>query len=570
MQMEMREIRRHETILTRPFDGGTARPYDSASDEKLSKNRRSLRSEGGHVKTILRSGLVILLLTGVAAAADEAAKATAAKTESAPAETEKPPKEESSVTEHSIRIGGAVVPYKATAGTILLKDDEGNPTASVFYVAYTRTDVKSLADRPLTFSYNGGPGSSSIWLHMGALGPRRIVTADAGPTPPPPYRIVDNADSIIDKTDLVMIDPVGTGFSHAVGKAKNKDFWGVDEDARSLARFIVSYVTRNGRWNSPKYLLGESYGTTRSAVIVNDLQGRDNMAFNGVVLVSMALDFETIAFHRGHDISYVLYIPSYAATAWYHKTLAEPPASLDPLLKEAREFAFGPYADALRKGDAIGAAEKQSVAKTMARLTGLPVDYCLKANLRVDLAQFMVELQRRSGLTTGRLDSRFSGPTPDILSENAEYDPQETAISSAFTAAFHHYLHHELKFDGDRPYEVESDEVGRNWNWKRTGRGRGFGWPGSTNVGPDLAEAIVGNPNLQVEVECGIYDMATPFAASEWTVDHLGLPEKVRGNVSLKYYDAGHMMYVHEADLAKLKANVAAFIDRTSSHQPMP
>ena len=474
------------------------------------------------------------------------------------------PKEESSVTEHSIKIGGQTIPYKAIAGTILLKNEKDEPHALIYSTTYARTDVKDLSQRPISFIYNGGPGSASVWLHMGAFGPRRVVTPNAEPTPPPPYRLADNAGTLLDKTDMVFLDPVGTGFSHAVGKAQDKDFWGVDQDVKSLAQFITLYVSRNDRWNSPKFLIGESYGTFRSAALGNYLQEHDGMDFNGIVLISNVLDLGTISFHPGSDMPYVFYLPSYAATASYHKMLKEPPADLNAFLDEARKFAQTDFAGALMKGSRLTAAEKADMARKVSRFTGLSEDYLVKANLRVTLGQFMEELQRSRGLTTGRLDSRYSGLTYDLLSEFAESDPQSSAVTGAFTAAFNSYVRSELKFGQDKTYHAISEGVGQNWDWKhQTGRGRGF-FPGSPNVEGDLIQAMLANPHLKVEVENGLYDMATPFFATEYTMEHLGLPEKLQKNIRQQYYDAGHMMYLREEDLAKLKSNISAFIDSAS------
>ena len=476
-----------------------------------------------------------------------------------------PPKEESSVTDHTIRLGGQTIPYKATAGTILLKDDKGETNGSIFYMAYIRSDVKDLSQRPLAFLYNGGPGSSSVWLHMGAFGPRRVITSNAEATPPAPYKLVDNEQCLLDRADLVFIDPVGTGFSHAVGKAKDKDFWGIDQDVKSLAQFVNSYVNRNNRWNSPKFLIGESYGTFRSAALADYLQTHDGMDFNGSVLISTVLDLGTLSFNAGDDMPYIYYLPSYAATAWYHKVLKDRPADLNAFLNEARHFAATEYADALMKGSKLSETEQADIVKKLSHFTGLSEDYLTKAKLRVNLYQFMAELQRSKELTTGRLDARFSGPSYDLLREFAEYDPQSVAVTGAFTAAFNHYVREELKSGQDKTYTILSTEANRQWDWKREG-GRRFGFPGSPNVEEDLIEAMISNTHLEIQVENGLYDLATPFFATEYTMDHLGLPEKLQKNIHLEYYDAGHMMYLRDEDLPKLKANVARFIDSASKH----
>src|SRR5579864_8232551 len=490
-----------------------------------------------------------------------------AKTTDKPAETATPtppPKEESSVTDHSIRIGSQTIPYKATAATILLKNEKDEPTALLYSTAYTRSDVKDPSQRPIAFVYNGGPGSSSVWLHMGSFSPKRVLTVNAAATPPAPYKLVDNANCLLDKTDMVFLDPVGTGFSHAVGKAQDKDFWGVNQDVKSLAQFITLYVSRNERWNSPKFLIGESYGTFRSAALGNYLQEHEGMDFNGIVLISSVLDLGTISFHPGEDLPYIFYVPSYAATASYHKMLKEQPADLNAFLDEARKFAQTEYAGALMKGSRLAASEKSEMARKLSRYTSLSEDYLIKANLRVTLGQFMEELQRSRGLTTGRLDSRYSGPTYDLLGEYAESDPQSAAVTGAFTAAFNGYVRSDLKFGQDKTYHAISEGVGSNWDWKhQAGRGRGF-FPGSPNVEGDLIQAMLANPHLKVEVENGLYDMATPFFATEYTMEHLGLPEKLQKNIRLQYYDAGHMMYLRDEDLAKLKSNIGAFIDSAS------
>jgi carboxypeptidase C (cathepsin A) len=474
-----------------------------------------------------------------------------------------PAKEESSVTDHTIKIAGQTIPYKATAATILLKNDKDENEALIYYTAYTRSDVKDLSQRPLAFLYNGGPGSSSIWLHMGSFGPKRVITVNADITPPAPYKLEDNPDCLLDRADLVFIDPVGTGFSKAVGKAQDKDFWGVDQDAKSLAQFVQFYVTRNNRWNSPKFLIGESYGTFRNAALANLLQSRNGIYLNGIVMMSSVWDLGTLSFYPGVDLAYILYVPSYAATAWYHKVLKDRPDNLEAFLDEARKFAKTEYADALLKGDTLSAAEKAAIAKKLAAFIGLSEDYILKSNLRIRLNNFMQELQRNRGLTTGRLDARFSGPTYDLIASGAAYDPQSTAITGAFVAAFNMYVRDDLRFGHDRDYHVSANFGDNHWDWKHETGGPNF-FPGSPNVMRDMANAIIVNPKLQVEMEDGYYDLATPFFEAEYATEHLGLPEDLQKNVHHKYYAAGHMMYLRPEDLTKLKSNVAAFIDSTS------
>jgi carboxypeptidase C (cathepsin A) len=340
----------------------------------------------------------------------------------------------------------------------------------------------------------------------------------------------------------------------------------VDQDVKSLAQFITIYVNRNNRWNSPKFLIGESYGTFRSAALSNYLQDHDGMYFNGIDLISSVLDMSTLSFTPGLDLTYVFYLPSYAATAWYHKVLKDRPENFQAFVQEARTFAQTEYASALIKGTALTPAEKSDLAKKLSRFTGLSEDYLLKANLRVNLPQFMEELQRSRGLTTGRIDARYTGFTFDLLSEYAEYDPLITSVTGVFTAAFNTYVRDELKFGQDKTYHSISEGVGQNWDWKHESRRRPGSRPGAASVTGDLIQAMLTNPHLQVEVENGWYDLATPFFATEYTLDHLGLPEKLQKNIQLQYYDAGHMMYLKDEELAKLKAHLAAFIDSASKH----
>ena len=484
-----------------------------------------------------------------------------------------PAREESSVTDHVLRVKGQVVPYRAAAGTTLLRDDKGEPAGLMYAVAYTRTDVKDASARPIAFFYNGGPGSASMWLHMGAFGPRRVFTVDGSFTPPAPYTLVDNAESLIDKTDMVFIDAMGTGYSHAVGKAQNRDFYGIDEDVQAFAQFIRTYLSRNDRWNSPKFLMGESYGTFRSAALGNYLQSRDGIHLNGIVLISSVLDMATITFGQGDDRPYIFYLPSYAAVAWYHQALKSRPADLESFLAEVRRYAQGDYAAALFKGASLPAAEKQAVAEKLSEYTGLAADYWLRANLRVTLGQFNVELERGRGLTTGRIDARFTGFTRDLLAENAQGDPEGPAVGGAYTALINTYNHQELKFGQDKAYNTSSGGA-REWKWQRQPQTGGFPgapattsggfFPGAPNVESDLAQAMITNPRLLVQVENGYYDMATPFFATEFTMAHLGLPAELQANIKLDYYAAGHMMYLHDGSRVKLHDAVAAFIDRAT------
>ncbi len=475
------------------------------------------------------------------------------------------PKEEKSVTRHSVLIGGKTISYTATAGALILRNNQDEPIAFFGYTAYTKEGEPDAAKRPVCFSFNGGPGSSSMWLHMGVMGPRRVVVNDPYDNAPPPYRIEDNNFSILDVSDVVMIDPVGTGLSKAVGKAKNKDFWGVDGDISSVSGFIKQYITANDRWQSPKYLVGESYGTMRSAGVANYLQERLGIVLNGVVLVSSVLDLRTLTFQQGDDISYIMHLPTYAATAWYHKK-AGANSSLADFIQASRVFASGLYATALMKGTALPETEKESVASQLAGFTGLKKDYILKASLRISEPQFTQELLREDHLTVGRLDSRYKGINQNLLSEGSDFDPQSSAISPAYITAFNHYYYTELKVNKQLTYMSSAYSTpGFNWDWKHSKNGgNGFGDPVTPNTAVDLAEAMSHNPSLKVLVMNGYYDLATPFFGTEYTIDHMGLENKIRANIEMKYYDAGHMMYISPESGKAYKNDLAGFILRTS------
>ena len=463
---------------------------------------------------------------------------------------------------HSIQVGDETVAYDAVVGSIVLRDGEETATAELFYTAYFRTGVEGDSPRPIVFSYNGGPGSASFWLHMGIMGPRRVVTPVVGHQAPPPYTLEDNQYTLLDIADIVMIDPVGTGFSHPVGDTPGSDFWGIDEDAASLAQFIRRFLSQYQRWNSPRYLLGESYGTTRSAVLARHLQ-RANIDLNGIVLVSAVLEFRTIQFAPGDDLAYVVNLPSYAVVSAYLDALPGPtPSDHDAFMKEVEEWTVTEYATALMRGNTLDPATRSRVIDKMSEYTGLSRDFIDRADLRVSAPEFEKELLRSQGLVVGRLDARFTGPSGDLLQPTPDFDPQSTAISSAYTSAFNTYLREELGYDGTREYTPSG--ATRDWNWQRAGGEGFFRGAGTPNVGPDLADAIRFNPNLEVLLVNGIYDLATPYFAAVWAMDHLGLPDHLRDNIQRADFAAGHMMYVEQSLLPQWKETLDAFIERTS------
>lgn len=488
-----------------------------------------------------------------------------------PETTPKPtPKDEISVTRHSVTIGGKKLSYTVTTGTLVLREEaekkgdsggefEGEkPKASVFFVAYTKDNVKGAGKRPLTFSFNGGPGSSSVWMHLGLLGPKRVLMDDIGNPTPPPYRLVDNEYSLLSETDLVFIDPVSTGYSRPVEGEKAKDFHGFKKDIESVGDFIRLYTSRNQRWLSPKFLIGESYGTTRSAGLSGYLQERHGMYLNGVMLISSILDFQTARFEAGNDLPYILFLPTYAATAWYHQKLpkALQDKALREVLSEVEAFAEGDYASALMQGAKLGDKEHKRVVRKLARYTGLSERYLEQSNLRVDIFRFVKELLRDERRTVGRLDSRFKGIDRDAASETFEYDPAYATIQGTYTATFNHYVRAELGFASDLPYEIIAN-LYQNWSY-------GEFENQYVNVAETLRKAISMNPHLKVHVASGYFDLATPYFATDYTVNHLGLEPELRDNISLSYYEAGHMMYVHLASLAKLKEALALFIEQAT------
>jgi carboxypeptidase C (cathepsin A) len=500
-----------------------------------------------------------------------------------------------STTEGSVTVGGQAIAYKAVAGTLTVgstdaqdamlgldgkmlpgtgekspdpeKPEEAPATARIFYVAYFKKEKDAGTVRPVTFLYNGGPGSATMWLHMGSFGPRRVVTTDGQHDEGAPYKIVNNDYSLLDASDLVFIDAPGTGFSRIMGTEKEKAFWGVDQDAHAFDRFIRRFLTKFDRWNSPKYLFGESYGTPRSAVLSAALE---NVDLNGIILLSQILSFDNSIdgpkWNPGVDQAYALGLPTFAATAFYHHKLPTQPAALEPFLAEVEQYTLGDYMSALLQGSELPEAKRQAVAEKLHGYTGLPVAYLLRANLRVSGAAFSKQLQLDDEITTGRLDARYKGPDLDPLSADAEYDPQSNAISSAYTAALNQYMRTELKYGKDLTYKPGAyTDASFTWDLQHQAPG---GPPanqqeGGTNVMTDLAFTMKSNPKMKVMLAGGYYDLATPYFEGKFEMHHLPIPQKLQANISYHYYKSGHMVYVNEDVLKQFHADVAAFIKGT-------
>jgi carboxypeptidase C (cathepsin A) len=475
------------------------------------------------------------------------------------------PKAEVSTTMQSVFINGKTIYLTAKAGTFQVRDENNEPLALMGHTYYTKGDKRDIntRKRPIVFAYNGGPGSSSFWLHMGILGPKRIVVNDPDFTPAAPYRLVNNNYSILDVADLVMIDPVGTGLSIPLGKAKFKDFWGVDQDIRSLSLFITQFLIDNDRMNSPKYLLGESYGTFRNAGLMNKLLN-EGIAMNGVIMVSAVFDLRTLLFPPNDDLPYIVHFPTYAATAWYHDMVQNKPENVYEFLEEVRNFTEQEYTPALFQGDQISDEDKQTIASKLAAYTGTSDEYWLKADLRVTASEFFAEFLRDKGEIVGRLDSRFTGINQDLLAQEGDHDPQSTAISPAYITGFLDYLYRDLKVNKSLTYTITAGRRdGFKWDWRHEGNIR-WNTQAAINTGPDMAEAMSRDPNMKVLVLNGIYDIATVFYGVEHSINHLGLPKKIKDNIIMKYYEAGHMMYTHPPSMEKFKKDVAEFIKDTS------
>lgn len=457
-----------------------------------------------------------------------------------------------STTHHTLQVNGQSIRYTATTGYMELKTEEGKAKANIFYIAYTK-DAGTSEKRPITFSFNGGPGSSSVWLHMGALGPKRVLFTDNGDPLPPPYKMVDNDFSWLEFTDLVFIDPVSTGFSRPANEEKKEQFHGTKEDAQSIGEFIRLYTTKNKRWSSPKFLAGESYGTTRAALLSSYLQERYGMYLNGLVLVSCALDFSTLRFKAGHDLPYLLHLPTYTATAYYHKKLdKELQSDLQKTMELSRKFVTDEYAPFLWKGDKVTDSEKNTVTKKLSFFTGLSEQFIHSTNYRIDISNFTKELLRSEDRTVGRLDSRYKGIDRRSVGATFEYDPSyDAVIYGPYSGVLNQYISEQLNFESELPYEILTGNV-HPWNW-------GSAAEGFTSVSETLREAMTVNPHLKVFVANGYYDLATPFFATEYSLDHMELDKTLHNNLTLTYYEAGHMMYVHKNSLIKFTEDVKSY-----------
>ncbi|MGB5699901.1 S10 family peptidase [Muriicola sp.] len=471
------------------------------------------------------------------------------------------PLAQSFVTQHQISNGGKTVSYTATAAEHYLKDEKDLPVAAIWAISYTKTGVADPSKRPVTFVFNGGPGSASVWLHMGLLGPQLVkvpsdANADDGAAP---YQIMTNEQGILDLTDLVFIDPVGTGYSRVLGKGKAADYWGLKEDATSIAKFMRQWVTENNRWFSPKYIAGESFGTTRAAAVANALEGDgQDMALNGLILISQALDYEGSTSIHDNITSYLTYLPSMAATAWYHKKAGQG-KSLQDFVEESRMFTYTTYAPALYKGNLLSSSEKESIAEKLGYFTGLDKAYILKSNLRVLIPRFQKQLLAEKGLAIGRLDGRFMGDEADDVAEGPHLgDPASYQISSAYTAALNHYLANTLKVKMDRPYLTSNDAIGEKWRWRMVPEGK-YWEPMPVNTARLLGDTMRRNTAMKVMVASGYYDLICPFFDAEYTFNRNGI---VTERVSFKYFEAGHMMYTHTPDYEQLTKDIRAFLNK--------
>ncbi|WP_353198043.1 peptidase S10 [Sandarakinorhabdus sp.] len=506
------------------------------------------------MKNLLLAGL-LLATAHPALAQDKRQSPRDAMIAEADAATARAPVEEqTAVSKGSVTVKGKAIAYTATAGTLTIRDDNARPTGSLFYTAYTTGEP----NRPVTFFYNGGPGSATIWLHMGSFGPVRVKTDKPAYVPPQDYAVGPNPWTLLDKTDIVFIDAPGAGWSRPLGDKTFRDFNGVDQDGDAFARAIIRYVNKNNRWKSPKFLFGESYGTLRSGVLARMLEER-GLSLNGVALLSTIMNYGVR--QAGYDQNYLTLFPGYAATAWYHGTMpGAKPANIDAFVNEVRAWTLGPYAAALMKGSNLSDAEADAIAAQMHAYTGLPIDFLKRANLRVDLAHFQTELLRTRGQSIGRLDTRYTLPPTDLNADSPDEDPASTAITGAYFSAFQDYAVKTLGIKTDLPYRLTAREPGWSWDWTHRGP-RGGGVQTTPNTAVDLAYTMRANPRMKVLFLNGYYDMATPFFGAEFDASHMALPADIRKNIKFTYYQSGHMIYLSEPELAKLRDDVAAWYD---------
>jgi carboxypeptidase C (cathepsin A) len=518
--------------------------------------------KGSICRTALSLGLALQMAATLALGQEVGKTSTplAPVTQSAPQNVkENVPAEQPSVTRHTLRIDGETLEYTATAGCLLLKDDTGKPKASIFFTAYAKDRVEDATKRPITFAFNGGPGASSVWLHLGGIGPRRAPVADGDQPLRPPYRLEDNSYTWLDFTDLVFVDPVGTGYSRPAAGEEAKPFYAIKEDIQSVGEFIRLYATRYMRWLSPKFIVGESYGTTRAAGLADHLQDTVGMNLNGLVLISDVLNFQTIGFDPANDLAYALSLPSYTATAFYHQKLPpELQQDLGKTLKEVERWAQTDYLLALAKGDSLTAEERTAVIEQLARYTGIPPNAIDLNRLRLSSARFAKELLRAEHRTVGIMDSRITGIDADAAGSQVEYDPGLFIATGPFVATWNDYVRRELKCDNDLFYEFLSRKVNQSWDW-------GSALGGYVYLGDNLQQAMDKNRFLKVFIASGYYDLTTPYLASAYTVSHLGLDPSLRPNITLAYFQAGHMLYTHTSSLARLKEQVAAFMGNAVS-----
>ena len=478
------------------------------------------------------------------------------------AEEKELPAAEQFTSTQSVTINGKTTTLATETGTVQLRDENDKPIALFGFTHYKKANSNN--DRPIVFAFNGGPLSASFWLHFGVLGPKRIEINDPGYTKPAPYKVVNNEFSILDKADLVMIDPIGVGFSKPIGESKWEDFWGVDQDIRSIGLFIEQFIIRAEKFNAPKYLLGESYGTFRNAGLVKCLQDK-GIAMNGVIMVSAVFELQHLLFGPGDDIAYLIHFPAYATTAWYHNRVKDKGESLESYVQNVRNFTENEYAPALLKGDQLTPSEKEAMAQKLVDYAGLSKDYWLRADLRVTNNEYFQELLRAEGRTVGRLDSRFTGVNEDFLSQVASTDPQGDAISPPYISAYKDYLYNDLKVRKDLSYTVSTgSRKDFKWDWNHKGN---VVWNAQVAVStlPDMTSAMKRNPNLKILILNGYYDLATVFYGVEHSINHMGLDPELKKNIIMKYYEAGHMMYTHKPSMEKFKKDVDTFIDQTSN-----